>query len=294
MMDAASYTAVLDEVRGLPWPARRRVRGALPGPHPATARGTSAEFVEYRPYRQGDDPRKIDWKLVARTDRVYVRLSPERAILPTMVVIDASGSMAFPLPGHGKWDQARQITIALAAAARDAGDPVGLALSDARGPRLVLPRTRRSVLEEMIRMLDVVPSGPAELAPAMGLAMRRAARVVLVSDFLGDAAALLGLGRRFVASGHELSVVHIVDPQELEPDTRQRLLADPEQPDYRRPMPPESWGEYRRRFAEWRTGLAADWSAASAGYHLVVTGSEPIRQVVRRITSIAGGARRAL
>lgn len=294
MMDPAGYTAVLDEVRGLPWPARRRVRSALPGPHAATARGTAAEFVEYRPYRQGDDPRKIDWKLVARTDRVYVRLSPERAILPTMLVVDGSGSMAFPAHGHGKWDQARRVAIALAAAARDAGDPAGLMLSAEGGMRLVNPRTRRSVLEEMILALDVVPSGSAPLAPAFSVAMRRAARVVLISDFLGDAEALLALGRRYVASGHELHAVHIVDPLELEPDTRQRLLADPEQPEYRRPMPPEAWGEYRRRFAEWRTALAVDWSAANASYSLVVAGTEPTRQVVRRITSVAGGTRRAL
>jgi uncharacterized protein (DUF58 family) len=294
MMDPARYTAVLDEVRGLPWPARRRVRSALPGPHAATARGTSAEFVEYRPYRQGDDPRKIDWKLVARTDRVYVRLSPERAILPTMLVVDASGSMAFPAPGLGKWDQARQIAIALAASARDAGDPVGLTMAGESGLRLVTSRTRRSVLDEMIRVLDVVPSGPVSMASAMSLAMRRAARVVLVSDFLGDVEALLALGRRYVASGHELCAVHIVDPLELEPDTRHRLLADPEQPALRRPMPTEAWGEYRRRFADWRAALAVEWSAANAGYALVVAGTESIRQVVRRIVSVAGGARRGL
>jgi len=293
-MVPAGYTAVLDEVRGLSWPARRRARNALPGPHAATARGTAAEFVEYRPYRQGDDPRKIDWKLVARTDRVYVRLSPERAILPTLFVVDGSASMAFPQPGLRKWDVARQVAVGLAAIAREAGDPVGLVVSLTGGDRWVTPRTRRTVLDEMIRVLDLAPSGEAPLAPALGVAMRRAARVVLISDFLGDAESLLALTRRYVASGHELHAVHVVDPLELDPDPRHRLLADPEQPAYRRPMPEEALDEYRRRFAEWRAALAADWTSADASYSLVVSEAEPIRRVVRRITAHSVGSHRAL
>ena len=106
-MSLATYAGVLDAVRGIGWPALRRVRSAVPGPHVSRVRGTTAEFVEYRPYRQGDEPKKIDWKLVARTDRVYIRLSQERAILPTMLVLDASGSMAFPTTTNAKWELAR-------------------------------------------------------------------------------------------------------------------------------------------------------------------------------------------
>jgi uncharacterized protein (DUF58 family) len=193
-----------------------------------------------------------------------------------------------------KWDLVRQIAIALAATAREAGDPVGLAAALAGGERWVAPRTRRTVLDEMIRVLDVVPVGQAPLAPALGVAMRRAARVVVISDFLGDAEALLALARRYVASGHELHAVHVVDPLELEPDPRHRLLADPELPGYRRPLPEEARAEYRRRFAEWREALAAEWTSADAGYSLVVAGAEPIRRVIRRITAIPVGTRRAL
>ena len=57
----------------------------------------SAEFVEYRGYRQGDDTKRIDWKLLARTDRAYIRLSQERTLLPTALMVDASASLAFPL-----------------------------------------------------------------------------------------------------------------------------------------------------------------------------------------------------
>src|SRR3954465_7012630 len=111
-------SSVLDAVRGLVWHARRKARSALPGAHDATTRGASAEFVEYRPYRQGDDPGKIDWKLLGRTDRVYVRLSPERSIRPTMLVLDASASMAFPTATRAKWTAAGRLGLGLAAVAR--------------------------------------------------------------------------------------------------------------------------------------------------------------------------------
>src|SRR5690606_19463284 len=108
----ADYASLLDEVRRLRWPARRRVGGAAAGAHVSRVRGTAAELVEYRAYRPGDDPRTLDWKLLARSNRAYVRLSYERALLPTIVVLDASASMAFPQDTEAKWVLARHVGIA--------------------------------------------------------------------------------------------------------------------------------------------------------------------------------------
>src|SRR5918996_1326532 len=105
------YAALLDAVRGIRWPARTAVRGGISGAHTSRLRGISAEFTEYRPYRQGDDLRRIDWKLFARSDRAYIRLSNDRAILPTTIVVDASASMAFPVATSGKWTLAAQLAI---------------------------------------------------------------------------------------------------------------------------------------------------------------------------------------
>src|SRR3954464_10044098 len=115
MATAVSYGALLDAVRGVHWQARRAVTGAIAGTHHSKMRGTSAEFTEYRLYRQGDDARRIDWRLLARSDRAYIRLATDRAVLPTTIVIDASSSMAFPLVSNAKWHQAQQLAIGLAA-----------------------------------------------------------------------------------------------------------------------------------------------------------------------------------
>jgi len=288
----ARYAGVLDSVRGIGWPALRRVRSAVPGPHVSRVRGTTAEFVEYRPYRQGDDPRKIDWKLVGRTDRVYIRVSQERTILPTMLVLDASASMAFPLATQGKWEMARQLAVGLAAVARHRGDPVGLALAGVQGSRVIAPRTRKTVLEEMMHLLERAPEGEVPLAPTATDAMRHGARVVLITDFLGDAEALLAAGKTFAAAGGELYAIHVVDRGELDPDPKKLLLSDPERPEIRRPMSPPARAAYIRRFGEWRAQLARDWRAVGAVYTMVVPGDEQWRQVIRRITAPQGAARR--
>src|SRR6185312_13498460 len=160
------YAALLDAVRAIRWPARAVVRGGIPGAHTSRLRGISAEFTEYRPYRQGDETRRVDWKLFARSDRAYIRLSNDRAILPTMIVLDASASMAFPVATNGKWRLAAQVGVALAAVARNGGDPVGLAVAGGKDADLLAPRTRRGVIQELIRTLAAIrPAGNSPMAP---------------------------------------------------------------------------------------------------------------------------------
>lgn len=287
-----TYAPVLDAVRGIGWPALHRVRSLAAGPHRSTARGSSAEFIEYRPYRQGDDTRKIDWKLLARTDRVYTRLSQVQTTLPTMLVVDSSASMAFPEETHGKWVFARQLAVALAAVARHGGDPVGLAMAHEGGARLIPPQTRRTVLDEMMMTLEAAPGGSPLLAPVAADALRLGARVVLISDFLGDTDALLSLAKTAAAERREVYAVHVVDQGELEPDPKKLLVSDPEAPTIRRPIPPPARAEYVRRFGEWREQLARDWRRVGALYVMVVPGAEPYRRTIRRITqagAVGGG-----
>src|SRR5258708_9343297 len=97
-MTAGPYGSLLDAVRGVRWPAARRVGGATLGAHPSQLRGNSSEFSEFRPYRQGDDPRRVDWRLLARSDRAYVRLPPARATLRASMLAAAAASLAVPFP----------------------------------------------------------------------------------------------------------------------------------------------------------------------------------------------------
>jgi uncharacterized protein (DUF58 family) len=282
---ASSYGALLDSLRGLRWPARRRVSGGSIGMHRSRRRGTSVEFTEYRDYRQGDELRKLDWKLLARTDRPFIRLADDDALLRTTLILDASGSMAYPTASLEKWWCAKRLTIGLAAVAHATGDPVGLLVAADMPVRPWLPpRTRRGVLDEVARIIDAVqPTGSAAIAPT--LAPLRG-RIIIVSDFLGDAQAMLDHVRTLGAAGHEVSAVHVVAEGELDPPRRSVLLTDSENGELRRPMTTATRATYLAQFAAWRHELRRGWTGAGAVYTMVRTGERADRSV-RRV--IAGG-----
>lgn len=285
------FADLLDTVRGIRWPARSAVRGGIPGAHNSRLRGTSAEFTEYRPYRQGDDLGRIDWKLFARSDRAYIRLSNDRAILPTTVVLDASASMAFPVATSAKWRLASQLAIGLAAVARNSADPVGLVIAHTSEPVELPPRTRQSVIHEMIRAVsDLTPSGNAAVSPSLGVAVRSSGRVVMITDFLGDSDELLATAARAVVGAREVHAIHVVAPEELDPRRDTLLVADPELPDIRRPMTSEARGEYLAAFAAWRDDIAHSWSDAGVSYSMAVAGAEDVEHLIRRITAPRGMA----
>lgn len=291
MPAADSYGPLRDALRGATWPARRVARATASGSHPSRLLGSSPEFTEYRLYRQGEDPRRLDWKLLARTDRAYLRITTDRAMLGTAVVLDASASMAFPEEGRGavtKWEQACRLAVGLLAVAHAAGDPVGLYVPTAEGLRALPPRSRRGAVEEAARLLEgVTPGGAAPLAP--GLAhVQHAHRVALVTDFLGDADELRRAAASRVAAGAEVHAVHVVAAEELRPADA-ALVRDPEDPTVQRPVTDATRAGYERAFAAWRAELARGWRAAGVSYVEVVTAEDAAR-AVRRVTHATGGA----
>ncbi|MDB4881245.1 MAG: hypothetical protein JWL95_11 [Gemmatimonadetes bacterium] len=279
-MPTGPYGALLDAVRGVRWPAARRVMGATLGAHPSQLRGNSSEFSEFRPYRQGDDPRRVDWRLLARSDRAYVRLTTDRATFRTSMIVDASASMAFPLPELGKWRLASELAVGLASVAHAEADPVGLAIAGA-GQTVLAPRARRSVLLEMMRALDATtPAGSTALAPFVASA--RASRLVVITDLLGDFDDLLAAARLRVASRSEVIVVHIVAEEELDPPGDALLAVDPETPTMRRILDGDLRGAYRESFMRWLDDSATALRAAGVRYVRATT-NELAPHLVRRI-----------
>ena len=270
--------ALLDAVRGVRWPAKRRVPAAAHGVHRSRRRGVAAEFTEYRPYAQGDDPRRIDWKLLARSDRAFVRLSDDHALWPTMLVVDTSASMAFPVDTLAKWHHARRIALALASIAHAAGDPVGIGS---------VPRTRRGIVTELAESLSaIMPSGVASLERLLSdtVTIAREARIVLISDFLTDAEDLTAALAAARAVNGEVHAIHVVAAEELAPPMRDVSVEDPEDPTLRRPLVGSARAAYDREFAAWRSAIARDWRAVGASYVMTTT-DEPAERAVRRIVA---------
>jgi uncharacterized protein (DUF58 family) len=292
-MAAGPYGALLESVRGVRWPARRPVTGGAPGAHPARTRGVASEFAEYRPYRQGDDPRRLDWKLLARSDRAFIRLAPARAVLGTLIAVDASGSMAFAVEsdtGRGgrdwtKWHAAREIAVACAAVAHAGGDPVGLAVAAHGGLARLSPRTRRGVVAEIARTLDAIaPEGAASLAAAF---VGAPARVLLVTDCLGDLEQMRRAARAHVAAGGEVYVAHIVARAELEPPRAAILATDPEDASTTRALTAATRAGYQSAFDAWRGEVARAWRDDGVGYYETID-DQPADVLVRRLVALAG------
>ena len=279
-MPVGPYGALLDAVRGVRWPARRAVPQGAPGAHQARSRGAAPEFAEYRPYRQGDDPKRLDWKLLARSDRAFIRLAPDHATLSTTFIVDASASMAFPAAEANKWALAKRLAVALAAVAHSGSDPVGVVIAAGFVSQRLQPRTRRGVVGEITRALDATkPSGAPPLASHVNTS---APRCVVITDCLGDLAELRQALARHVVRGGEAYLLHVVSRLELEPTRDAVLATDPRDPSLRRPLLASSHEAYRERFDAFRAEVARMMRADGVQVFEVLDDA-PVDVLVRRI-----------
>jgi uncharacterized protein (DUF58 family) len=280
---------LFDSLRGLSWPTRRRSLGALPGTHRSRLRGAAPELSEYRLYRQGDDPRQLDWKLLARSDRAYIRLAEDRSLLATWFVLDASASMAFPERTKAKWQRAVDIALGLASVALGAGDPVGLLVAHPTPPPRTGVRSRRGTLREMADMLGAIePSGSVPLAPLLADA-RPGVRVVIISDFLGDEEQLRTAASALLAARCDVHAVHVVAREELVPEPRAMRAVDPEDTTIVRPLDETLRMRYVANFDDWRARAAAAWRHVGATWTPVTTDEDPALAVRRVIAASSGG-----
>jgi uncharacterized protein (DUF58 family) len=174
--------------------ARQAVEGFLSGTHRSPRRGQSVEFAGHRPYLPGDDVRRIDWPLWARSDRLDLRLYEEESQLRAVVAVDASGSMAYG-GDEAKIDTARTLAAALAAVLSRHGDAVGLAVLGGGVRELVAPSAAPAQLVALLDRLGALqahgPGGCGEALATLAPRLPRRGLLVLVTDGCEDAASLL-------------------------------------------------------------------------------------------------------
>lgn len=293
------YGALLDALRGVRWPARRGVSRGAPGAHRSTQRGAGGEFTEYRLYRQGDDARTLDWKLLARSDRPFVRLTDDRAVLPTWLLVDGSASMDFPAgAATSKWRCAKRLAVGLAAVVHASGDPVGVVVVHAGGTTRLPPRTRRGTVQAIAHLLDgCAPGGDRTLTPEVATLARAegASRVVCITDALSDGEALWRAVTAPLVSGALAECLHVVAAEELAPTGGVWRVQDPEAlaergasapDDATRVLTAATRSGYDAAFAAFREGVAQRWRGVGAGYTEVSTAHD-VARVIRGV--VRGG-----
>jgi len=208
---------VVLQLRDLSFVARSVVNGFVAGQHKSRHRGTSVDFAEHRPYSLGDDIRRIDWRLFARTDRYFVKQFEADSNASFLIVLDISRSMHYGSAGVTKLDYARVLAACLAYLASSQKDRVGLMMFDSEVREFIPPRGGR--FEDVVRALSAIPEpqGAGTLAPPLGMAAeasRRAGIVVLLSDLYEEPEAAVEAIRALQYRGSEVVVLHILDPAE--------------------------------------------------------------------------------
>lgn len=274
---------LLEGLGGLDLVARTIVRGFISGLHRSPFLGSGEDFSRHRPYQQGDDVRRLDWRLYGRTDRLYVRLFEEESNLQAFLLVDASESMGFAGDAPvKKLRYAQFVAAALAYMMLRGGDAAGLASSGHETQMHVPPRNRPGHLHDLLLALERLEPGGAQPASEalseVGGALRRRGRIILLSDCLedDDGAALLGAVGRLRARGDEVIVVRIASRAELgETGLTSARYFDPEAPDEVVDAVPELDSGFRERVAAYYDRLRRGLEEAGAEY-VPLTTSTPL------------------
>jgi uncharacterized protein (DUF58 family) len=268
--------------------------GRTAGERRSTKRGTSVEFADYRDYVRGDDLRRVDWNIYARLERPFVKLFEEEEDLAVHILLDGSASMDWgngdgETEGQGdretnKWLYARRMAAALGYVALVSGDRLTVASlhSPVSGPRSEAGDWRFGPVRgrgHSLRLFEWLEGIEAEGTTDLDLALRgygisggRAGLVILISDLFSPAGYLKGV-TSLAARGHEVAIIHLLSPDEVEPPLGGDLrLLDVETGAAQEvSIDGGMRALYRRRLQEWQGGIRADCRARDVHYIPVET-----------------------
>lgn len=209
----------VSRVRSLNLRARLMVEGFLAGLHRSPYHGFSTEFLDHRAHQPTDPPRLVDWRVLGRTDKLYVKRFSDETNLRATLLVDCSGSMAFRGSGPmSKMEYARSIAASLALLLLKQRDAVGLCLFDEGIRSWIRPRTAAGHLEclmaELVRHEPRGRTHPTEVFATVAHRLPRRGLVVLISDLLIPVEHQLKAVRSLASGNHELIVFRILDPME--------------------------------------------------------------------------------
>lgn len=268
--------------------ARWLVDGFLSGLHRSPRKGFSVEFADHRPYQPGDDLRFVDWKIAARADRWVVKQYQEETNLRATLVLDVSRSMDWrgSAAQLTKQAYATQLVAALALLLLRQRDAVGLIRFDDNLRTSIPPRARTTQWRRLASALAEPAGGrasdlPTALAGTAKLLTRRG-MVILVSDLLVDVDASLPALRGLRAAGHDVSVLHIMDPAER----HFSAAIDAQYTDPESGLAVQAGATVRAAYDATVAQVIDDWRSAlgamGAAYEVVLT-DQPYSRPIRRV-----------
>ncbi len=212
---------VLTKVSKLELRARLVVEGFVSGMHRSPYRGHSVEFAQHREYTPGDDIRFLDWKIMARSDRFYIKEFEEETNLRAHMFADQSESMAYSHDdGMSKFDYAATAVAALSYLIQQQSDAVGLSLFNENVVRTVPPSNTRGNLSNLFQSLsEATPTAKTKIGAVLqelASSLQKRGLIVLFSDLFDEPDEVLKGLRALGQRGHEVIVFHVFDRDEVE------------------------------------------------------------------------------
>ena len=236
--------ALLQRLRGIELKSRFLVRGLYASRHRTADHGSSTEFIEHREYRRGDELRRIDWRVLARTDRLHVKVHEMESIMRVFLLVDTSESMRVPPPAGlpSKLDLACTVAGAIAIMAETQQDAVGLAFLCDRIEENIPAKQGPKHLALLYQHLAQPRGGKGgrfgELVLETAARLGTRGMVFLIGDALDDPEALLAALKALRVRQQDTTLIQVLDKNEVEfpfdrmtdfrhPETGERLVGDP-------------------------------------------------------------------
>jgi len=266
--------------------------GVLTGLHKSARQGQSVEFSEHKEYAPGDELRHLDWKVLGKMDRYFIKRFEHEANLPFMLLVDASGSMGYgeephaDTGGYSKLQAATLLAGAFAWVASKQQDAVGLLSFSRHNPQLLRPKAHANHLGLVLSQLETLRAeGDARLAGALQSLegqLRRRTSLVVFSDLLDEPEDTLPKLLRLRTQKHDVALFHILHPDETNfPFEEPTLFLSMEEERRLEVHPLRLRQSYLQHMQDFLRDTQAQCRAADVDYALVHTDSPPEAVLVK-------------
>ncbi len=259
--------------------AKQVVEGFLTGRHRSPYHGFSVEYLDHRAYVPGDDLRGLDWKMVARSDKYYVKLFEDETNLRAYILLDCSQSMEFGSNGISKLAYGSYLAAALAYLLIRQNDAVGLLQFDTGVRKYIPPKAHPSQFRRVLDQLDMTDAGgETDVGAVLHEAAERTKRrglIIVISDLIDNEDSIASGLQHFRHNNHEVLVFHTLDDAELNfPYDRLTRFKDMEGAGRVVANPKRLRRRYLARMKEFTERIKNDCFERKISYNLVNT-SEP-------------------
>lgn len=258
--------------------SRYVTESARSGAHKSPLKGASQEFADHRSYVKGDNLRTLDWKVFGRTERYYIKRYEEETSLRVNFVIDASASMRYASDGRKtKYRYACQVAAALGYIVSKQQDSVGITIYD-HEVRTNIPcrsgmRHLRTVLETLIANEPTNKTDTGKALHALAEMLARRGLIILMSDLLDDPDAVFSAVAHFRKKMHDVIVLQILDPCELELSiNRVSEFIDMETDEKLEIDPSQARAAYKAELQKFIDDMRERCAVLNVDYRLVSTG----------------------